>query len=191
MSKELSSRLTSGVVSTIVDPDYDTRVKILTKKAAQQGLRVSEEILHLLARRLSRDVRQMESALKCLKAKSELLKAKIDLALAKEVVNCLVSDESSITTGEIKELVCRYYKVQPDMLRSKSRKKVYTYPRNIYVYLCRCHTDETLENIAGTINRSHSAVVYAAELVGHRIKTDDNMKHQVEFLSRKLEEMKQ
>lgn len=190
MSRELSSRLTSGLVSTIADPDYNTRVKILTKKASQQNLPVSEEIIHLLARRLNRDVRQMESALKCLKAKSELLKVKIDTSLAKEVINCLVSDESSITTGEIRELVARYYKVDPDMLRSKSRKKTCSYPRNIYVYLCRQHTDETLENIAETINRSHSAVLYAAEIVEHRIKTDDKMKHQVEFLSQKLEEMK-
>jgi len=190
MSRELSSRLTSGVVSTIAGPDYDTRVKILKKKAAQQGIPVSEDIIHLLAKRLNRDVRQMESALKCLKAKSELMKAKIDLSLAKEVINCLVSEESSITHGEIMDLVSRYYKVEPDMLQSKSRKKIYTYPRNIYVYLCRRHTDDTLEDIAHTINRSHSAVVYAAELVEHRIKTDDRMRHQVEFLTQKLEDMK-
>ena len=190
MSRELSSRLTSGVVSTIAGPDYDTRVKILTKKAAQQEIPVSGDIIHLLARRLNRDVRQMESALKCLKAKSELLKEKIDLSLAKDVINCLVSEESSMTTGEIMDLVSRYYKVEPDMLRSKSRKKIYTYPRNIYVYLCRRHTHDTLENIAHTINRSHSAVVYAAELVEHRIKTDDRMRHQVEFFTQKLEDMK-
>jgi chromosomal replication initiator protein len=189
MSGELSSRLTSGLVTTIRGPDYETRVKILTRKASEQGIALSKEIIHLLASSLKRDIRQMESALKCLKAKSELLKTKIDVDLAKDVLNCLVSGERSVTSEDIKMLVCKYYKVEPDMLRSKSRKKVYAHPRNMYTYLCRRYTDETLENIAKTINRSHSSVLYASELVEHKMKTDDKMRHQRYFFSQKIEDI--
>jgi chromosomal replication initiator protein len=109
ISKELSSRLTSGLVTTISGPDYETRGKILEQKASEHGVSLPKEIINLLASRLKRDVRQMESALKCLKAKSELLRAKIDLDLAKDVVNCLASDAYSITLEEIEKLVCKYY----------------------------------------------------------------------------------
>ena len=190
MSKELSSRLTSGLVTTIESPDYDTRVKILTRKASEHNLKLAKEIIHLLATRLNRDVRQMESALNYLKAKSQFLKAKIDPDLARDVINCLVSGASSITPEDISKLVCNYYKVDPRMLRSKSRKKVYTYPRNIYSYLCRSHTNETLEKIAGSINRSHSTVLYASELVEHKMKTDRELRNQIDFLSQRLEHMR-
>ena len=92
--------------------------------------------------------------------------------------------------SDIKKLVSKYYKIDPEMLRSKSRKKVYAYPRNIYVFLCRRHTDETIEKIAQTINRSHSTVLYASELVEHKMKTDQKMRHQIEFLSNRLMDMK-
>ena len=187
MSKELSSRLTSGLVTAIKGPDFKTRVKILNQKAAEHGLVLGDGIIEFLASRLTRDVRQMESALKCLKARAELVKAKIDLDLAREVVNCLVSKEDAIGLAEIRELVCRYYKVEPAILVSKSRKKVHATPRNIYVYLSRRHTDETIQSIADSINRSHSTVVYASELVEHRMKTDPNMNRQVDFLCKKLE----
>lgn len=190
LSKELSSRLTSGLVTTISTPDYDTRVKILTRKAQEHSISPSEEIIHFLASRLTLDIRQMESALKCLKAKSELLKMNIDLDLAKDVVNCLVSEEDSVSSEEIIKLVSKYYKIDPAMLRSKSRKKIFTYPRNIYVYLCRQHTSETLENIASGIDRSHSTALYASEVVAHKIKTDSQMRRQVTFLSQKIENMK-
>ncbi|MCD6298080.1 MAG: chromosomal replication initiator protein DnaA [Deltaproteobacteria bacterium] len=190
MSRELSSRLTSGLVTTIENPDYDTRVKILNKKASERKMRLSGEIIHLLATRLNRDVRQMESALNYLKAKSQLLKAKIDPDLARDVIHCLVSGESSITSKDISKLVCSYYKVDSHMLRSKSRKKVYSYPRNIYSYLCRSHTNETLEKIAGSINRSHSTVLYASELIEHKMKTDRDLRNQIDFLSQELENMK-
>ena len=190
MSSELSSRLTSSLVTTIGKPNYETRIEILTRKSREYHLVLSEKILHFLSEHLTRDIRQMESALKCLKAKSELLKAKINIELAKEVVNSLVAAKSSTTIEDIKNLVSKYYKTESDILKSKSRKKAHAYPRNIYVYLCRQHTDETLENIGRTINRSHSSVLYAAELVQKKMKADPATKRQVNFLSKKLEEMR-
>jgi chromosomal replication initiator protein len=190
MSGELTSRLTGGLVTTIGGPDFETRLRILTRKAAEHRLSVSGEIIEFLAERLKRDVRQMESALKSLKARAELLKAKVDLRLAKEVVACLVSGSRSVSLGEIAKLVCRYYQVEPALMQSASRKKVHAGPRNIYVYLSRHHTDETIQEIGKTINRSHSAVVYASELMERQIKRDEKTRRQVEFLSQKLEHMK-
>jgi chromosomal replication initiator protein len=190
MSKELTSRLTAGLVTTIADPDYETRVQILTQKGAAYQVTLSQEVIHYLAERLRRDIRQMESALKCLKARAELLGARIDMDLAKEVVSALVSGERCVTPGEIIHLVCQYYRVDPEQVSSASRKKVYAYPRNIYAYLCRQHSDDTLAEIGKTINRSHSTVLYSVEMVAHRMKTDRNLKHQVEFLSGRIEDMK-
>jgi len=190
LAKELSSRLTSGLIATIENPNYETRIKIITKKSLEHKLLLSEDVIHFLASRLKRDIRQMESALNSLKAKSELLKVKINLNLAKDVVNCLVSGNDSISPAHIKKLVSKYYKIGPDILSSKSRKKAHSYPRNIYAYLSRQHTDVTFEDIAKTINRSHSAVLYASELIEHRMKHDAKLRNQVTFLTKKIEEMK-
>ncbi|MFZ0450606.1 MAG: chromosomal replication initiator protein DnaA [Desulfatiglandaceae bacterium] len=189
MSEQLTSRLTSGLITTINHPDYETRLKILRAKAKEQNLSLEDDILALLASSLSQDVRLLESALKCLKAKSELLKARIDKDLAREVLRCLVAAEQTIDLKEIEQLVCRYYKIEREMLRSSSRKKIFTYPRNIYLYLCRHHTDETVESIAGSVRRSHSTALYASEVIEHKIKSDPKVRNQVRFLSQKIQEM--
>ena len=190
MSRELTSRLTSGLVSTINRPDRETRLKIISSKAAEKGIPMSEEINSFLADRLNRDVRQMESALTSLKAKSQLLKQKIDLDLAKEVVSSLVSHEKTISSRDIRNLVSKYYKITPEMIASKSRKKLHAFPRNICAYLSRRFTDETLQAIATTINRTHSTVLYASELVEKEIRSDPTVRHQVEFLSSQISGMK-
>jgi len=186
MAKELSSRLTSGIITTIEKPDYETRVKILEKKSSEQNLSLSEETIHLLAKHLSRDVRQMESALRCLRAKSQLLNAKVTPDLAREVIKCHVSDQSGISIEDIKKIVCNYFQVDPETLQSKSRKKIYSYPRNLYVYLCRHHTGATLEEIGRSIDRNHSTVLYASEVIAHKLKVDSKVKNQVDFLTQKL-----
>ena len=189
LSGELSSRLTSGVITTLERPGYDTRVKIIAKKAQEQGLSLSEEVIHLLSKHLTRDIRQMESALRCLKAKSELLHAKIDRDLVQGVLRCHVSEQRSITMENVEKIVCRYFKVDPLLLRSKSRKKLHAYPRNVYVYLCRQHTENTVEEIGRSINRKHSTVLYASEVIEHKMNVDGNTKNQIEFLEKKLKEV--
>ncbi len=186
MTKELSSRLTSGIITKLERPDYHTAVKILDKKAIEQGLSLSEDIIHLFAKHLTRDIRQMESALRCLKAKSELMKAEMNLDLAKEVLRCHVTEQETITMQSIEKHVCQYFKIEPHVLRSKSRKKIHSYPRNVYVYLCRQYTDATLEDIGKSINRNHSTALYASEVIEHKIKIDNKVKSQLSFLQQKL-----
>ncbi len=190
MSVQLTSRLTSGLITTIEHPDYETRLKILNTKAKEQDLFLEDDILSLLASNLSQDVRLLESALSCLKARSELLKTRIDKDLAKDVLRSLVAAEQAIELKDIEKLVCRYYKIEREMLKSNSRKKVYAYPRNIYLYLSRRHTDETVESIAGSVRRSHSTALYASEVIEHKLNSDPKVRKQVQFLSQKIQEMR-
>jgi chromosomal replication initiator protein len=190
LTKELSSRLTSGVITKLEKPDFNTAVKILENKAIERGLSLSEDIIHLFAKHLTQDIRQMESALRCLKAKSELLKADMNLDLAREVLRCHVTEQEPITMQHIEEHVCRYFKIEPEVLRSKSRKKIHSYPRSVYVYLCRHYTDATLEDIGKSINRNHSTILYASEVIAHKINVDSKIKRQLSFLQKKLKSIK-
>lgn len=189
MSKELSSRLTSGLITTLENPDYKTRTKIIGKKAFEQKLSLSRSIIHLFAEKLTRDVRQIESALRCLKAKSDLMKAKINYSLANEVLKYHVSDENAVSLDDIQKVVCKYYKIESSMLPSKSRKKIHTFPRNMYVYLSRNYSQATLEEIGKSINRNHSTVIYSSEVIEKKIKIDKKVKNQADFLSQKIQDM--
>lgn len=189
LTKALSSRLTSGIITTLEKPGYETRLKIIRNKAAEQSLALSEEIIDLLARNLTGDIRQMESALRCLKAKADLLKVKIDRNLGKEVLRCHVPGQSPVTAENIRKLICQYFKIDPLVLKSKSRKQIHVYPRSVFVYLCRQHTDMTVEEIGQSLNRNHSTVLYASEVIEHKMKVDHKVRNQVNFLSRKLKDI--
>jgi chromosomal replication initiator protein len=161
---------------------------MLEKKSQESNLSVPDEVIHLLAKNLTRDVRQLESALSCLKAKSELMNVKITKKLAKEVIQCHNTDATPLTLDEIKLLLSKYFKIDPLMLESKSRKKIHALPRSIFVYLSRRFTDATLQDIGKAINRNHSTVLYASEMIAHKMKIDRSVKKEVDFLTKKLEE---
>ena len=190
LTKELASRLTSGIITTLDRPDYETRVKIIEKKSSEQGLALPHEIFHLLAKDLTGDIRQMESSLRCLKAKADLMNAKIDRELTVEILRCHVPTQKLLTLEDVRATVCQYFKVEPILLASKSRKKIHAYPRNVYVYLCRQHTNATVEEIGRSLSRNHSTVLYASEVMEHKMKVDKRVKNQIEFLINKLKDLK-
>jgi len=188
MSKELSSRLTSGLITTLEKPDHNTKVKIIEKKASEHNLMLSEEIVHLFAEKLTKDIRQIESVLRCFKAKADLMKVKSDINLAREVLSYHITEQGAISLDSIKKLVCKYYQIENSVLPSKSRKKIHAYPRNMYVYLSRNYSAATLEEIGKSINRNHSTVIYSSEVIEKKLRIDKKVKNQVDFFSEKIKE---
>jgi len=187
LSKGMESRMTSGIITTMDRPDYETRVRILEKKAVEKDLSLSDDAFHLLAKHLTRDVRQMESALSCLKAKAELLKERISKGIVMEVIRCHVSEVTGRSPEDIMGLVCRYFNLDSATLASRSRKKAHAYPRNLYAYLCRRHTDATLHEIGRPIDRNHSTVLYASEVIASKVKVDRGVRKQVAFFNERIE----
>ena len=188
MSTELCSRLTSGLISTINMPDFETKVKILQTKAKEKKLILESEVINFLATKSEGDIRGLESTLNYLEAKSRYNNSKIDLPMAESVLSFLGSEERIMSSENIVKMVSKYYKISPESITSKSRKKVYATPRNICAYLSKKYTNETLESIAKTINRTHSSVLYAYELVERDINRDHSLRKQVDFLGNKIQE---
>jgi len=165
MKKMLTSRLSSGVLTNIERPGFQTRLDILKRKAAARNISLPDNVACYLAEHLTQDVRQLEGALVSLDAISFFLKKEISLGLAKETLKQILPDKPLLTIKEIQEMVCKYFKLDLETLTSKSRKKVISYPRSTAIYLCRDY-----------------------EKIKKHIQTDESVRKEVEFLSRKIED---
>jgi chromosomal replication initiator protein len=187
MDEKLSSRLSSGIISNIDAPDFDTRVGILKKKASSKKIEVSEDVLHYLADELSENVRQLESGLIGVAAKASLLGLPIDTGLAQSVVKNIVRREKKITVGGIQKLVCKHYKLSKEELISPSRKRAIVQPRQVAMYLARQYTNESLQAIGKRFNRYHATTLHAIGVVERQMRENGPLQKQVAFLSTKVE----
>ena len=184
---KLRSRLSCTLISTIEPPKFNTRVRILQKKAKLNGYELPEDVIGYLAGELIEDVRQLESGLISVTAKSSLLGSPIDLALAESVVKNIVSQRKNITIDAIKKLVCKYYGISVNDIVSSSRKQSIVRPRQIAIYLSRRYTDSPLQAIGKSFNRYHATALHSIGVVEREIKEKSPMQKQVEFLCRRLE----
>jgi chromosomal replication initiator protein len=188
MKKMLTSRLSSGVLTSIEKPGFQTRLDILKQKAVERNISLPDDVACYLAEHATQDVRQLEGALVSLEAVSFFLKKEINLDLARETLKQILPAKPLVTIKEIQEMVCKYFKLDLEALTSKSRKKLISYPRSTAIYLCREYTDTSLERIGRSFNRNHSTVLYDYEKIKKNIQIDESMRKEVEFFSRKIED---
>ncbi len=188
MKKMLISRLASGVMTSIEKPEFHTRLKILKQKAIERKISLPEDVAHFLAENVTQDIRQLEGSLDSLKASSFFLKKKINIDLATEIVKQLIPAKHLARVEDIQKIVCKYFKIDIEALKSKSRKKIISYPRKIAIYLSRKYTDKSLEFIGRSFNRNHSTVLYDEEKIKKNIKIDSSIRREVEFLCLQIED---
>jgi len=89
---------------------------------------------------------------------------------------------------KIQTVVCKYFDIDMDTLKSRSRRKFVEHPRSLAIYLCRKLTNETLKSISKVFNRSLPTIQYQSEKVKSKIKYDNKMRQEIEFLSEKIRE---
>ena len=187
LNDKLRSRLSCGLISAIDPPNFRTRVRILQKKAGLNSYRFPENILHYLAGELTDDVRQLESGLNGVAAKSSLLGMPINLSLAESVVKNIVRRRKRITIEAIKKLVCKYYDVSIEDVMSRSRKQNLVRPRQMAIYLARNYTDAPLQSIGKSFNRYHATALHSINCIERGIKQNSSIEKQVGFFRQKLE----
>ncbi len=189
LGRSLRSRLSTALVSPIGPPEYETRLNILVKKTRAIGLKVSRPVLEYVAERVTTDVRQLESCLISLKAKSQLLDRQVDLDMARETLAYLFDDqmEGGLNLLTIRSLVCRHFHVEADQITSKDRSGRVNEARALGMYLARQLTGRTLTEIGQVFGRTHSSTLYAINKMEIQLKKDPKLQGKLEFLTQKLQ----
>ena len=187
LNDKLRSRLSCGLISAIEAPDFRTRVRILQKKVGIYDYRLSENVIQYLAGELTDDVRQLESGLNGVAAKSSLLGLTADIQLAESVVKNIVRQRKRITIDVIKKLVCKYYNISLEDIGARSRKQNFVRPRQMAIYLARRYTDAPLQTIGKSFNRYHATALHSIKCIERGLKQDSSIQKQVGFFRQKLE----
>lgn len=182
----IRSRLSAGLITTINPPDMETRLKIITRKARNNDLALSEEVINYLADNIKGDIRKLESAVVGIKAKACLLKATPDLDIVKDVVANIVGNAQELTVEAIRGFVAGQFKTSIGDMKSKSRKKSIAFPRQVAMYLARKLTENALTDIGKAFNRDHSTVVHSIRVITETIARNGSVRGQLEHLTDKL-----
>lgn len=183
LEERLRSRFEWGLIADIQTPDFETRIAIIRRKAELLDLKIPDDVAEFIANRLKTNIRQLEGAVKKLKALKHLVGSSPSISMAQQVIKDILSDDQpiEITVDKIIEEVANVYGVSPDDMRSAKRSSQISTARKVAIYVVRDITGMALQTIGKEFgNRDHSTIVYSISNIEEAMKKDEHLKNLVE-----------
>ena len=189
LDERFRSRFEWGLIADIQAPDYETRMAILRKNADLTGRRLDDAVLEYIATNIKSNIRELEGAFNKIIAYSRLNNVDANLENAKEALRDIIyPDKSNILTPEmIANTVCEHYGVRLSSIASRKKNAENVVPRQVIMYLCREHTDATLDSVAKLLNKKdHSTVMHGVDKIREELKVNPELRANVEIIQKKL-----
>lgn len=190
LEARLISRFEWGMVADISLPDFEHRVAILKQKAKLDRLELTipDDVIYFIAEHVRSNVRELEGAIIKLLAYASLKHKDITVEVAREALRDKLKasegydqdKEAGLSLLTIQQAVAKEWGVTVEGLRSKTRTKMLTIPRQIAMYLTRELLSTQLVEIGnGFGGRDHSTVIHSLEKVQQAVSEDNNLKNRI------------
>ncbi|PYE52798.1 chromosomal replication initiator protein DnaA [Deinococcus yavapaiensis] len=184
----LRSRFEWGLITDIQSPEFETRVAILKMNAEHKRINVPQDVLELIARQVTSNIRELEGALVRVVAYSSLNNVPISKAMAaKALTDVFTSQDVQIEMSDVLRAVAEHYGVPIEALKGAGRIREVVVPRQIAMYLIRSMTSHSLPEIGMFFGRDHSTVLHATQKVGEQVGKDSELTQQIEMLKRRVQ----
>ena len=173
-NSNIISRLGSGILTEIQSPDKDIKINIIKDRLKNDYLTdvIPNDIISFLAQS-SNDLKTLIKNINRLKTYISINNGSINISLAKSLVKN--SNKNNPDVKDIQSITSGYFNISLSELLSHEKKRKYSYPRQLAMYLCRKYTYLSLQEIGALFeDRDHSTVLYAVKQIEE--KKDKNKK---------------
>lgn len=181
LAERLRSRFEWGLIADIQSPDFETRIAILRSKAERQDMPIPPDVVQYLARRVTKNIRELEGSLNRIVAYAALNERHLTVDLAAAALDSLSGPRrSQLTPASIIDCVGQYYGVSSQDMKGKSRDKAIVVPRQVAMYLVREETTVSLEQIGQLLGgRDHTTVMHGWDKISTAMDHDHQLRNEV------------
>jgi len=201
LEARLVSRFQWGMVADIEMPDLEHRIAILRTKARRDHLELTipEDVVRFIAENVRSSVRELEGSIIKLLAYASLKHREITVEVARDALrDKLKAMEASggsggpvLNTYAIQQAVAKEWGVTTEGLRSKTRTKNLTVPRQVAMHLMRELLGMQLVEIGAAFGgRDHSTVIHSIERVAAMMTEDPSFAQRVGKVQVALESLR-
>ncbi len=187
MEERLLSRFKWGMTCELYRPEYDIRKQVLTQKAKQDGLSISDDVLQYVAENVTASFRELEGIMASLLAHATMLNTEVTVELAKSVLcNVVKLRRKTVNFDMIADRVSDYYNIKSDDLFTKTRKRDISDARQMVMYMTKKLTSLPLTTIGARLSRTHATVLHAVKNIEDRLVNESKLRDDIAAIEASL-----
>ncbi len=191
LEERVRSRFESGLIADIQPPNLETRMAIIKKKSDDLDIELSDEVITYIAENIKKNIRQLEGAVKKIKAYQDVEGTRPNIANAKRAISDIINDNQPlpVTVENIIGEVSRTFNVSAADIRSDKRNANISLARQVAIYIVHEVTSLSLKAIGDEFgNKHHSTIIYSLKEMEEKLKDNVQLKATVDDIIKNINE---
>ena len=190
LTDRLCSRLRSGLIQDIQQPEFETRVAILRKKCQLEKYSIDEDVIEFIAERINTNIRELEGMLAKVYFLANLSnKTTATMEEAREAFDGQLEEDrnAGISAEDIISTVCKYFGITKQDIIGKKKSKEVVEPRMIAIYLINELLEIPLVSIGKMFGgRDHTTIMHSRDKISDELKTSQKTKSFISEIKKML-----
>jgi chromosomal replication initiator protein len=187
LEDRLRSRFAGGLVMDLQPPELETRLAILRMWAEERDLRLSPEVLAMIAQRTKANIREMEGVFNKVVASSQVFHRALTVEATEGLLNGYKPPRQAVTLAQVLEATASYHGLTVEALAGTRRTQRLNEARQIAMYLAREMTTASLPQIGEAFGgRAHSTVLHSCNKVAEEIAVNERLRRDVQAIRERL-----
>ncbi len=190
LEERLQSRFQCGLTCDITQPDLETRIAILQKKALDKKVNISNSVMYFIAEKIDSNIRELEGALSKVIFYCSLVGKEADNI---DVIKDALKDDIDVTThilsiDTIVEATCAYYNIPKAEIVGKRKTKQIAFARQIAIFLIFDLLGLPLATIGNYFGgKDHTTIMYAKNKILEQQQTDHFVASQIKDIKNMIQ----
>jgi chromosomal replication initiator protein len=180
LQERLRSRFEGGLIADVSYPEYEMRVAIIKSKLQEMNRRLSDPVVDLIAKKLRKNIRELEGVLKKIIFYEERKQSEISVKMAEEIIEKATQNLSKrVNDAQILKAVAEFFNITTEDLVSHNRRKEVVEPRQIAIYLLRDISDLSYPYIGEKLGRDHTTAIHSYEKINNEINRNPALNQKI------------
>ena len=176
IAERLKGRLASGMAVDISEPDAESRMAIVQKKAASHGIMLSPEVIEYISTAMSGSIRELEGMVNSIICHAQVKGSAPDIAEVRQSLRSFARPQKNISVKNVVDKVAEYYGIDEESIYEKTRRREVVRPRQVIMYLLREDFGISYPTIGTKLGgRDHTTVIHSCEKIKREVLVDNDL----------------
>lgn len=181
IAERVRGRLSSGMTVDIGEPDTESRIAIVRKKAASHGVLLGEDVVEYVATSVSGSIRELEGIVNSLVCHAQVKGTSPDLAEVRQSLRSFSRPTKSVSVKHVVSKIAEFYGIDEESIYEKTRRREVVRPRQVIMYILREDFNVSYPTIGSKLGgRDHTTVIHSCEKVKRELGEDTDLAKEIQ-----------
>ncbi|MEK7126439.1 MAG: chromosomal replication initiator protein DnaA [Patescibacteria group bacterium] len=183
IAERLKGRLASGMTVDIGEPDTESRMAIVQKKAAMHGITLSDDVIEYVATTVGGSIRELEGMVNSIVCHAQIKGSPPDIAEVRQSLRSFTRPQKNISVKNVVDKVAEFYGIDEESVYEKTRRREVVRPRQIIMYILREDFNISYPTIGSKMGgRDHTTVIHSCEKIKREIGVDNILSKEIQSI---------